>query len=190
MNAAEDLGASGLRGFVSAGKLRSWAKSESLEGFCEEFSSPCLRVIGEPVSGGLSHEPVLDISDGKTLFQDDQARADPRECERYYGQVGFLAKRPGNPFPNMISVGRAPTTDLSLAITSVSKMHGYFLCMDGSWQVCDQSSTNGVFVNGERLTQRVPKQLEDGDVIKFGLDIRFQFLFPATLYTLLREEEG
>lgn len=189
MTAAGDLEASGLHGFVTVAHLQGWARSESLEGFCRQFPSPCLRVIGMPASLRSEYSPPVEDQAGRqTLFQDDQVRADPNECSAYAGQVGFLSKRPGNPFPDMVSVGRAPNTDLVISVSSVSKLHGYFLCQDGAWQLSDYSSTNGIFVNGERLALRVAQKLSDGDLIKFGLDMSFQFLLPAKLYTVLRDD--
>ncbi|MFS8086228.1 MAG: FHA domain-containing protein, partial [Acidobacteriota bacterium] len=65
-----------------------------------------------------------------------------------------------------LSVGRAADNDLRLDGLQISNHHARFARENGNVAVEDAGSTNGVYVNGERITSRRPVQLSD--VIQIG----------------------
>ena len=65
-----------------------------------------------------------------------------------------------------LTVGRAPDNDLRLDGLQISNHHARFARDNGSVTVEDAGSTNGVYVNGERIGGRRPVQLSD--VIQIG----------------------
>jgi ABC-type multidrug transport system ATPase subunit/pSer/pThr/pTyr-binding forkhead associated (FHA) protein len=65
-----------------------------------------------------------------------------------------------------LSVGRAPDNDLRLDGLQISNHHARFARTNGSVTVEDAGSTNGVYVNGDRISGRRPVQLSD--VIQIG----------------------
>ena len=65
-----------------------------------------------------------------------------------------------------LSVGRAADNDLRLDGLQISNHHARFARENGSVAVEDAGSTNGVYVNGERITGKRPIQLSD--VIQIG----------------------
>src|SRR5262252_8556647 len=65
-----------------------------------------------------------------------------------------------------LSVGRAPDSDVRLDGLQISNRHARFVRTNGSVAVEDTGSTNGVYVNGERISGRRPVQL--ADVIQIG----------------------
>ncbi|MBI2962991.1 MAG: Flp pilus assembly complex ATPase component TadA [Deltaproteobacteria bacterium] len=65
-----------------------------------------------------------------------------------------------------VSIGRVAGNDLVLANTTVSSHHARIYRSNGSWMVADQESTNGTFLNGERVGG--PASLSDGDEIAVG----------------------
>ena len=65
-----------------------------------------------------------------------------------------------------LSVGRAPDNDLRLDGLQISNHHARFSRTNGSVAVEDAGSTNGVYVNGERIGGRRGVQLSD--VIQIG----------------------
>ncbi|HJZ81634.1 MAG TPA: ATP-binding cassette domain-containing protein, partial [Pyrinomonadaceae bacterium] len=65
-----------------------------------------------------------------------------------------------------LSVGRAPDNDIHLDGLQISNHHARFVRTNGSVAVEDAGSTNGVYVNGERISGRRAVQLSD--VIQIG----------------------
>ncbi|NOZ12561.1 MAG: FHA domain-containing protein [Acidobacteria bacterium] len=65
-----------------------------------------------------------------------------------------------------LTVGRKPDNDLSIPLPNVSSYHAVIEFQNGVIAIEDLNSTNGVFVNGKKLTERVP--VECGDRIAFG----------------------
>lgn len=64
------------------------------------------------------------------------------------------------------SVGRSDESDIFLVDPSVSRAHATIDSEDGESILHDLGSTNGTFVNGERVEGR--RHLRDGDVVMFG----------------------
>jgi pSer/pThr/pTyr-binding forkhead associated (FHA) protein len=64
-----------------------------------------------------------------------------------------------------ILVGRHAQCDLRLSSPEVSRCHCRLLFQEGHWWVRDSQSTNGVFVNDQRVESAA---LRSGDVIRIG----------------------
>ena len=64
---------------------------------------------------------------------------------------------------DIISFGRDDTNDIMIASDIVSRRHGHFTVRDGRCYVTDDGSTNGLYVNGKKVTQ---VELKDGDSIR------------------------
>jgi pSer/pThr/pTyr-binding forkhead associated (FHA) protein len=69
-----------------------------------------------------------------------------------------------------MTIGRATDADVSLASdTTVSRLHSAIERYPGGWVLRDLGSTNGTFLNGERLSGDRP--LKSGDEIRVGSGI-------------------
>jgi pSer/pThr/pTyr-binding forkhead associated (FHA) protein len=66
----------------------------------------------------------------------------------------------------MVNIGRAEFNDIVIADPSVSTSHAKLQRRDDIWMLSDLDSTNGTFVEGERLSGEVP--LGPGTTVKFG----------------------
>ncbi len=77
-----------------------------------------------------------------------------------------------------ISVGRTSTNALMLEDNSVSKIHASLsVDSEGRLSVADTGSTNGTFVNEERLSYGKATLLEEGDKVKFGtVEVEFEYI--------------
>jgi pSer/pThr/pTyr-binding forkhead associated (FHA) protein len=64
-----------------------------------------------------------------------------------------------------VVLGRHSQADVRLPLPDVSRRHCRFLWSDGSWQVFDLQSTNGVYVNDQRVTRTT---LHPGDQVRIG----------------------
>jgi pSer/pThr/pTyr-binding forkhead associated (FHA) protein len=63
-------------------------------------------------------------------------------------------------------IGRAPDCAIVVDDRLVSRQHARIRCQPAAWLVEDLGSSNGTFVNGERLTH--PRRLAPGDVVLVG----------------------
>jgi hypothetical protein len=71
------------------------------------------------------------------------------------------------PLGALTSLGRGPQNSIVLADQSVSAEHALISSRLGQWWVEDIGSTNGSFLNDERLTQ--PAVIQTGDIIRLGV---------------------
>ena len=69
------------------------------------------------------------------------------------------------------SVGRTPDNDLQIDSRSVSRHHAVILVGPVHSIIEDLNSTNGVYVNGRRITRNT---LKDGDTVVFG-QVHYRF---------------
>jgi len=130
-------------------------ETSAVDGYCEE--------CGFALEGaeGVQEVPELPQSEWPTLV--DAA-----------GNVHSL--RPG-----VNTVGRL-NADVLLSDPSVSRSHARIVVQDGAVTIEDVGSTNGTFVNGQKLTPHVPVPLVDGAEIAFGgtkLTLRMPGAAPA-----------
>ena len=96
-----------------------------------------------------------------------------------------VAKSERNLMVDAISIGRAPTCDIFLPDTSVSKVHAHFLREpSGKWVIRDAESTNGTFVNGVRAVADSKVQLSFGATVRLA-HCEGRFLDADHLFDLL-----
>ncbi len=75
--------------------------------------------------------------------------------------------------------GRTLECDIYLPSPSVSRKHAVFVMRGGQCGVKDLDSSNGTYLNGERLTK--PSRLKEGDCIQIdGYSIRFAVERPPS----------
>ena len=65
-----------------------------------------------------------------------------------------------------LRLGRHPYNEISLNDPAVSRYHCWIVIEDGRVLIEDLASVNGTFLNGERVTKRVP--LKPGDTLGLG----------------------
>lgn len=65
----------------------------------------------------------------------------------------------------VVTIGSVPGNDIVISDPSVSRKHVGLRKVEGGYEVADFGSTNGVYVNGERMPK---KKLAVGDVIRVG----------------------
>jgi len=75
------------------------------------------------------------------------------------------------------AVGRSPDQDLVLKEAFVSRKHAVIMRQNGAFELIDQNSSHGTFLNGQRV-QRA--QLKSGDSLQFGSlnAVCFRFRVP------------
>src|SRR5262245_50455563 len=69
------------------------------------------------------------------------------------------------------TIGRLAPADLLVNSSRVSREHAVLVCEDGRFLLRDRGSTNGTFVNGQRIQE---VELQDGDTLVIA-DVEFTF---------------
>lgn len=158
-------------------------------------------MTAEPARGLSSIEPYVDARHGmerqRFLLAHSvpvllvQAPTEPADASGYNtvpvklaGPVppalGFwvapIRKRTKDAFPTFIWVGREPQCDVRLPFDGLSKLHAQFVRKPaGGYDLLDAGSTNGTFVDDQRLAPSKPVALADGARIRFGrIEARFR----------------
>lgn len=164
-------------GFVLFSHVRRRAKATTREQFVREFPVPALITM---IGSDPESPDTLDPADSGVQLLTVNIKS--AAILRYLGKVAFVAKRPGNPFAHLISVGRSASNDITLAVDSVSKVHGYFVQEGPGWRFTDHGSTNGSTVNGSAVASGEKAPLFDGSVLKLGVEATLEFVTPESLY--------
>jgi pSer/pThr/pTyr-binding forkhead associated (FHA) protein len=76
------------------------------------------------------------------------------------------------------SIGRADESDLELAADTVSRLHALLVESEGRWLVEDRGSSNGTYLNGNRIQPGVRLPLRHGDRVTIGSQ-HLVFSYPA-----------
>ncbi len=100
-------------------------------------------------------------------------------------QATPVAKRPGNPYPERVSIGRALNCDIVLRFAVVSKLHAHFrVDTEGRLQLYDVGSANGTWHNGRRLSAGEHVVLRARDLLSFG-GVHCEIVDAGGLYELV-----
>jgi len=171
-------------GFFAQEALGAQVQAQTAKTFSEVYAFPALYVaditLGAPGKGGERDATVQAGPQLMTLMNQNA------NAFRYLHHTAFLVKRPGNPFPQFVSVGRAANNDVVFAVDSVSKFHGYFTEDHGQWSLTDFRSTNGTELNGKKLEPTIATAVKAGDRIRFGEHVAVLFLDAAALHAKLK----
>lgn len=79
------------------------------------------------------------------------------------------------------TIGRGPENSLCVPATVVSRSHAELIRVGANYLLRDLGSTNGSFVNGDRITERM---LNDGDTLRFGSG------GPEVIFKLIETSSG
>lgn len=75
--------------------------------------------------------------------------------------------------PQMTTLGRAPECAVSFQSLSVSRVHARLARFGHEHFIADAGSTNGTFINGNRIHGGTP--LQHGDQVRLGTDVTLRF---------------
>lgn len=190
--------ASGIFGIVVLAGLTFWGmrylKQRGLtpkEAFSEGLlklgvDSPNAGIPGSPHAGlrssgpnvvqtplpSLAELPVASAATGHVVPEPDKSHLGPR-------LTGLSGEYAGRTIPlqsdteDRLTIGRDPATTIALATdSSVSRRHAVIVPNGPGWDLMDEASQNGTFVNSRKIEDRTA--LTNGDVIQIGKS-RFRF---------------
>lgn len=163
-------------GFVSFEYLQRQAIEKGRERFLESFPTPALMVV---YRGSTPTPQIFDPNQSGVQLLTMAVKS--AAILRYLGRLAFVCKKPGNLYAHLVSIGRSAANDITIAVDSVSKVHGYFVLEDGLWHFTDHGSTNGSKINGQTIQSGEKHRLDDGAVLQLGLEVMLEYLSPAVL---------
>ena len=100
-----------------------------------------------------------------------------------------IAKRKDITEPDKITIGRSPNNDIVVYNKLVSRKHAYlqFSSEDQGCFLVDAGSSNGTFLNNNKLTPHEKYQLTDADEISIGPETIVLFFASKAFHTFLSE---
>lgn len=153
------------------------AKTSSLQEFVTAYEGyflikrPNMRGASQPAPATIAYETVL-----------TRLEVDPFATE---WRIVPVKKRPGNPYPDRLSVGRAPNCDVVLRLPSISKVHAHLLVQpDNSFCLRDNQASNQTYLNGRKLEPGTTAKLAVGDSIALG-SLTLEFVDAKLLHRML-----
>src|SRR6266581_4605274 len=86
------------------------------------------------------------------------------------------------------SLGRIPESDIALPSEEnlTSRLHATIQYENGTYMIRDENSSNGTFINGQRLEKMAPQVLQDGDHIAIG---EYELIFYAPTEENIEDSE-
>ena len=111
-------------------------------------------------SFGMASAPSVPAGGGPPAMGNFLFRTGPLKGQRYQIRTPVL------------NIGRAEYNDLVIADASVSTSHAKLQRREGVWVLVDLESTNGTFVDGEKISGESP--LAPGAMVRFG-DVQVVF---------------
>ncbi|MFN8673699.1 MAG: FHA domain-containing protein [Candidatus Sericytochromatia bacterium] len=150
------------------------AKTKTMQEFNEAYKFPFLVQVTE-----VTNEPAV-----KT---DVTINAKVEDVLKEYKGMQIkkiipLLKTKRNFISDIIIVGRAPSQDIVIDHAQISKTHAYFKTKDKiNYVVCDNGSTNGTSINGQKIAPSKEIEIKNNDVIGFGT-IFFRFFTSDSAY--------
>jgi hypothetical protein len=121
---------------------------------------PPAREYEEPSQGDEGHTQVYSVSE---RVSERLAEPDPRRARARLRVAGGRSELIG---PSGAVLGRSRDCDVVLDDPNVSRHHAEVRPSGGSWIVNDLGSTNGIKVNGRRVSG--PQSLKPGDEVELG----------------------
>jgi len=146
---------------------------------------PHLFLLKRPRAGTMASGPITFRTQALSTTQDGLINDAGPFADGYW--VWPLKKRPENPFPERVSMGRAPNCDVVFRLSYVSKLHAHVMLGAGGPRIVDQGSANGTRVNGMPLKPQVERPLVSGSKLELGA-IELTVLDAAGFYDMLRRE--
>ena len=108
---------------------------------------------------------------------DKMAEAEQQQMQRRWAWLKPAGLALRSPFPlnkNQVIIGRDIKCDVMLLDDSISRKHAEIVREGAGWRIRDLDSSNGTFVNGQRVPDAL---LNEGDLVTLG-DINLTFEGP------------
>ena len=184
---AKMLSASGR---VSLASLRKLAQEHEAEAFEKYLQRPVL--VGSAIKSGTISNAGMnnDALNSTQIFEPSKSQSSSISASESLKHAIYplvKGEYPATP-RGAFYIGRINGNDMIMPDYAISKRHAIIDIEDGMYYIRDSGSTNGTRLNGSRLAKK-PIRLRDKDVIAFAR-YEFTFLYPKSLYTMLRDVQS
>jgi hypothetical protein len=175
-------------GRVSLASLRKLAREDDANAFVDFVRRPVL--VGSAVKAGIISSQsgmVSNALNSTQIFEPSRSMGSSISASESLKHAVYplvKGEYPATPRGSFY-IGRINGNDMIMPDYAISKRHAIIDIEDGTYYLRDAGSTNGTKINGTRLTKKRVK-LKDKDVIGFAR-YEFTFLYPKSLYKMLRE---
>lgn len=175
-------------GRVSLASLRKMARDDNADAFVQFVRRPVL--VGSAVRTGIiSSQSGLasDELNSTQIFEPSKSMGSSISASESLKHAVYplvKGEYPATPHGSFY-IGRINGNDMIMPDYAISKRHAIIDVEDGNYYIRDAGSTNGTKLNGTRLGKKRVR-LKDKDVIGFAR-YEFTFLYPKSLYEMLRE---
>ena len=85
------------------------------------------------------------------------------------------------PNQNIVTIGRAPSSDIQLLVEGISRNHIEIQRKTGDFFVVDTGSTNGTFINDQRIEIGVQQTFNSFFPVKLGFNVYLNLLTYTTV---------
>jgi class 3 adenylate cyclase len=186
-----ELGARAARRLGSSGS-RALARGDTRAAVSLLERAILLLGADDPARRELTIKLSIALAEAGQLTRVDALLRERVQTDRSQGAVVVLHDQTGRQrvlhVGQRLSIGRLPDNDVALVWDDeVSRHHAHIMRMASDWVLVDDSSRNGCYLNGERVTDQ--SALHDGDVLRFG-DTVVLFRAPADGAAPLHSEES
>ena len=178
-------------GRISLASLRKMAREGNAGAFAQFVRRPVL--VGSAVRTGIISSQAGMASDelNRTqIFEPSKSQSSSLSASESLKHAVYplvKGEYPATP-PGSFYIGRINGNDMIMPDYAISKRHAIIDVEDGSYYIRDAGSTNGTKLNGTRLGKKRFK-LRNKDVVGFAR-YEFTFLYPKSLYEMLREADA
>lgn len=138
---------------------------------------PVYAAVSETAARPIAELPRDELQDGKTVILDA-----PKPGEKQSRQVYLEGKNGEKIYINksMFFIGKSDKADIPndyiIKNSAVSRNHAYLQLTEGGASITDNNSSNGTFVNGERIPALAVIELKNGDIVRLANE---EYIFKA-----------
>ena len=176
---------------ASVRDYKSVARAGNVVTFTQRVGSPVLVQIAGPRPDGGDTDAQRFSTQVTINYTELLAIAQGRKLDPTAPVYSVVKHQGRNPFAEMIAIGRADNCDVTVASGEVSKFHAY-LTRDPTdphrYVVADANSSNGTFLNDQRLPEGQAVPVNAGDKIRLGAHLVLQFFPPPDFWSELNKD--
>ncbi len=133
----------------------------------EEEPLPEEEPIEEATPEEMVEEPAAEEPEEEPI--EEMVEEEPQE-EKVYPTLTLTGINNGEfkilPLKDAVTLGRRPDNDLIFTDTTVSGLHCEITVEEDKVYLTDKNSTNGTYLNGEKITEKT--QIQKGDIMVLG----------------------